>query len=415
MLAADGAKGETMRDTDLLQLALGLVPPWLVVASRFDPSARRLDIDVSFPKGAHFACPTCDAPDCPAYDTKEMTWRHLNFFEHEAYLHARVPRVTCETCGVKRVPVPWAREGSGFTLLFEALVMAMMTTMPVAAAARLVGEHDTRLWRVLHHYVEEARNRADHSAVSRVAFDETAARRGHNYVSLFVDLDGPRVLFVADGKDAATVKAFAEDLEEHGGAAKNIREVCIDMSPAFIKGTSANLPKANITFDKFHAVKLVNDAVDQVRRAEQKTRPELKKSRYVWLKNKDNLSASQRDTLKGLSSLNLKTARAYQIRLTFQDFYAEPSREAAEAFLKRWYFWATHSRLQPIAAAAKTIKRHWDGVLRWFDSRIANGLIEGINSLVQAAKAKARGYRSTRNLKAIIYMIAGELDLRLPT
>ena len=152
-----------------------------------------------------------------------------------------------------------------------------------------------------------------------------------------------------------------------------------------------------------------------MRRAEQKTRPELKKSRYVWLKNKDNLSASQRDTLKGLSSLNLKTARAYQIRLTFQDFYAEPSREAAEAFLKRWYFWATHSRLQPIVDAAKTIKRHWDGVLRWFDSRIANGLIEGINSLVQAAKAKARGYRSTRNLKAIIYMIAGKLDLRLPT
>lgn len=404
-----------MRDTELLQLALGLVPPWLVVASRFDPSARRLDIDVSFPKGSRFACPDCGAADCPAYDTKEMTWRHLNFFQHEAYLHARVPRVTCETCGVKRVAVPWAREGSGFTLLFEALVMAMMTVMPVAAAARLVREHDTRLWRVLHHYVEEARSRADHSAVTRVAFDETAARRGHDYVSLFVDLDGPRVLFVADGKDAATVEAFAHDLEEHGGAAENISEVCIDMSAAFIKGTAANLPKANITFDKFHAVKIVNDAVDQVRRAEQKTRPELKKSRYVWLKNKDNLTASQRDALGGLSGLNLKTARAYQIRLTFQDLYTQPSREAAEAFLKKWYFWATHSRLSPIAEAARTIKRHWDGVLHWFDSKIANGLIEGINSLVQAAKAKARGYRSTRNLKAVIYMIAGKLDLRLPT
>jgi len=404
-----------MRDTELLQLALGLLPPWLVVASRFDPSARRLDIDVSFPKGSRFACPDCGAADCPAYDTKEMTWRHLNFFQHEAYLHARVPRVTCETCGVKRVAVPWAREGSGFTLLFEALVMAMMTTMPVAAVARLVGEHDTRLWRVLHHYVEEARSRADHSAVTRVAADETAARRGHNYVSLFVDLDGPRVLFVADGKDAATVKAFAEDLKEHGGAAKDIREVCIDMSPAFIKGTAAHLPNASITFDKFHAVKIVNDAVDQVRRAEQKTRPELKKSRYVWLKNKDNLTAHQRDVLGGLSDLNLKTARAYQIRLTFQDFYTQPSRAAAEAFLKKWYFWATHSRLQPVAEAARTIKRHWDGVLRWFDSKIANGLIEGINSLVQAAKAKARGYRSTRNLKAIIYMIAGKLDLRIPT
>jgi transposase len=404
-----------MRDTDLLQLALGLVPPWLVTTSRFDAEARRLDIDISFPKGSRFVCPLCGTNECPAYDTSEMTWRHLNFFQHEAYLHARVPRVDCATCGVKRVAVPWAREASGFTLLFEALVMTMMTTMPVAAVGRLVGEHDTRLWRVLHHYVEEARSRLDHSQVTRVAFDETAARRGHDYVSLFADLDDRRVLFVADGRDAASVETFATDLAAHGGAATNITEVCIDMSPAFIKGTGEHLPNADITFDKFHAVKIINDAVDQVRRAEQKTRPELKKTRYLWLKNQANLTKSQQHALGGLSGSNLKTARAYQIRLTFQDLYAQPSREAAQAFFKSWYFWATHSRLQPVIAAARTMKRHKDGILRWFDTNVANGLLEGINSLVQAAKAKARGYRSTHNLKAIIYLIAGRLKLMLPT
>jgi transposase len=119
--------------------------------------------------------------------------------------------------------------------------------------------------------------------------------------------------------------------------------------------------------------------------------------------------------LGGLADLNLKTARAYQIRLTFQDVYAQPSREAAEAFLKKWYFWATHSRLKPVIEAARTMKRHWDGILRWFDSKIANGILEGLNSLVQAAKAKPRGYRSTHNLKAIIYLIAGRLELKLPT
>ena len=404
-----------MRDTDLLQAALGLKAPWSVLASRFDEAARRLDIDIGFARGARFACPSCGAASCPAYDSEEMTWRHLNFFQHQCHLNARVPRVRCDACGVRRVTVPWARAGSGFTLLFEALVMALVASMPVARVARTVGEHDTKLWRVVHHYVEQARAGADHGAVGRVAFDETAARRGHDYVSLFVDLDHARVLFVADGKDATTVAAFADDLRAHGGDPARVGEVCIDMSPAFIKGTAAHLPQAEVTFDKFHTVKIINEAVDLVRREEQKYRPELKWTRYVWLKNATNLSAGQRETLVSLTDSNLKTARAYQIRLTFQEFYQQGSCQQGEAFLKRWYFWATHSRLPPMVEAALTIRRHWNGILRWHDTHIANGILEGINSLVQAAKAKARGYRSSRNLKAIIYLVAGKLQISLPT
>ena len=403
-----------MRDIQLLQLGLGLTPPWTVNRCDFDPTAHRLDIDIDFAPGSRFACPSCGAADCPPHDTARMTWRHLNFFQHQAYLNARVPRVRCETCGVKQVGVPWARPDSGFTLLFEAMVMTMVAAMPVKAVARMVGEHDTRLWRIIHHYVDAARTNADAAGVTDVAVDETAARRGHDYITLFVDIDKAKVLFVAEGKDAETVAAFAEDLTAHGGDPEAIREVCIDMSPAFIKGVAEHLPQAGVTFDKFHAVKIVNDAVDEVRREEQKSRPELKKTRYVWLKNETSLSNGQREQRDRLANSNLKTARAYQLRLTFQELYQQPTREAAEAFLKKWYFWATHSRLPPMIEAAKTTKRHWDGILRWFDSKIANGLIEGINSLVQAAKAKARGYRSTRNLKAMIYLIAGKLDLRLP-
>ena len=154
--------------------------------------------------------------------------------------------------------------------------------------------------------------------------------------------------------------------------------------------------------------------VDQVRRGEQKHQNVLKGTRYIWLRNPENLSERQRATLDSLPTRHLKTARAYQIRLAFQDFYRQDNPKQATQYLKRWYFWATHCRLSPMIDAAYTIKRHWDGILRWFDSRIANGLIEGINSLVQAAKAKARGYRSIRNLKAMVYLLAGKLDLRLP-
>jgi transposase len=403
-----------MRDTNLLQLALGLTPPWTVTRSDFDPEAHRLDIQIDFAPGSRFPCPNCGAADCPAYDTEQMSWRHLNFFQHQAYLNARVPRVRCDKCGIKKIHVPWARPGSGFTLLFEALLMTMVSAMPVKTVARMVGEHDTRLWRVLHHYVDEARARMDTSRVNKIAIDETAARRGHDYITLFVDIDQAKVVFATEGKDAATVAAFAEDLAAHGGNAETISEVCIDMSPAFIKGTADSLPNAAITFDKFHAVKIINDAVEQVRRAEQKQQSLLRGTRYIWLRNPTTLSERQRATLDALPTRHLKTARAYQIRLAFQDLYHQPSAEAGAGFLKKWYFWATHSRLQPMIDAARTVKHHWDGILHWFDSKIANGLIEGINSLVQAAKAKARGYRSTRNLKAIVYLIAGKLDLALP-
>jgi len=405
-----------MKDTDLFQLAMGLTPPWRVMQCAFDKEQGRLDISIDFARGGTFPCPECGRAECKAYDTEERTWRHLNFFQYATYLHARVPRVQCETCGIKVVNVPWARPGSGFTLLFEALIMTLAAQMPVQALARIVKEYDTRLWRVLDHYVAAARAKADFSAVTQVGVDETASRRGHNYVSLFVNLERSQVLFATEGKDAATVGAFKEDLVAHGGAAAAIGEVCCDMSPAFISGAEEQFPQAHLTFDKFHVLKIINEAVDEVRRQEQASRPELTKTRYVWLKNPENLTVRQAATLERLSmkKLKLKTARAYHLRLVFQEFW-DQAKEAAEAFLRRWYSWAVRSRLSPMREAAATIKRHWSGILRWFESRVSNGVLEGINSLVQAAKARARGYRTARNFITMIYMIAGKLDFDLPT
>jgi len=397
-------------------MALGLAPPWKVSSSEFDPDQKRLDIRLDFPKGSTFECPECGKEGLKAYDTVQKTWRHLNFFQHEAYLTARVPRADCDDCGKHLVNVPWARKESGFTLLFEAMIMTLVKSTPVKTIASFVNEHDTRLWRILHHYVDDAREKADHSKVKNVGVDETSRRRGHRYVSLFVDLDTSKVLFATKGKDASTVKRFKKDLVDHGGKPDAVEEICCDMSPAFISGVENHFPNAHLTFDKFHVMKIINEAVDQVRREEVKDRPELKGSRYVWLKNQNNLKASQVEVLDQLSmkNLNLKTSRAYQIRLNFQELYQQPA-TLAEAFLKKWYFWATHSRLEPIIAAARTIKNHWDGILRWFTSKINNGILEGINSLIQAAKARARGYRSKRNLITMIYLIAGKLEFNLPT
>ena len=397
-------------------MALGLIPPWQVESCEFDPERKRIDIMINFRHGGTFVCPECGKEELKAYDTELKSWRHLNFFQHEAYLTGRVPRIKCSQCGIRVVDVPWSRSGSGFTLLFEAMIMTLAKAMPVKTIGSFVNEYDTRLWRIIHHYVDKGRSRADYSQVKKVGFDETSSKRGHNYVSLFVDLAGPRVLFATEGKDSSTVERFKQDLIEHSGCAENIGQMCCDMSPAFIKGVREQFPEAELNFDKFHIMKIINEAVDEVRRQEQKDRPELAKSRYIWLKNPDNLKQSQINTLEKLTvrKLNLKTSRAYHIRLNFQELFNQ-SPETAEAFLKKWYFWTTHSRLEPMKDAAYTIKRHWDGVLQWFKSQINNGILEGINSLIQAAKAKARGYRTTKNLIAMIYLIGGKLNFGLPT
>lgn len=406
-----------MNPESLFGTALGIVPPWTVEGVEFSKEAKRLDIKIGFHRGATFPCPVCGTA-APAHDTSEKTWRHLNFFQYEAYLTARVPRVKCPNadCGVKQVEVPWARSGSGFTLLFEALVMALVREMPVNAAAALLGEHDTRLWRVLDHYVQSARAQADHSQVKRIGIDETSARRGHDYISLFFDLDQRRLLFGTEGKNHETVQAFAVDLSAHKGKPEQVTAACIDMSKAFIKGIRETLPNAEITFDPFHLIQLMNEALGQVRAEEARIYPDLMRgSRYVFLKNPENLTEKQNETLFNLSHYRLKTARAYLIRLALQDVYFAATREEAQALLKSWYNWAIRSQIEQVKKVARTVKEHWDGILSWFDSRLSNGFLEAINGLIQAAKRRARGYRSAKNLINMAYLIAGKLDYRLPT
>jgi transposase len=281
----------------LFELALGLTPPWRVEKIDFDSEQHRLDLHLGFERGARFPCPECTAPDCPVHDSSDKQWRHLNFFQHEAYLHARVPRVRCDRHGVRQVAVPWAREGSGFTLLFEALAMLLMREMPVKAAARVVAEQDTRLWRVLLHYVEVAREREDLSAVSQVGVDETSHRRGHDYVSVFVDLDRAKVIFATPTREKKVMVEFKADLEAHGGEAERVLNFSADLWPPYRDGIKENFPNAALTIDRYHVIQLLNQALDEVRRREQRSQPGLKKTRYIWLKKRSELSARQQEDL----------------------------------------------------------------------------------------------------------------------
>jgi transposase len=283
--------------------------------------------------------------------------------------------------------------------------------MPLKAISRLTGEHDTRIWRVVGHWVDRSLAGLDLSSLAEVGLDETSSAKGHRYVTVFLDLDpaGRRVVYACPGKDAETVASFSEELKERGGDPSSIKRFCCDMSPAYAAGIRESFPQAEIIFDRFHLKQAVSRAVDETRRAEGKERKELRGTRYLWLKRPENLKERQRQKLDVLLSSGLKTARAYQLSLSFDAFF-EVEEELAEEYLYRWFWRATHSRLEPMRRVAHTIRNHWEGVLSWHRHKVSTGVLEAINGLIQAAKRRARGYRNIRYLITMIYLIAGKLD-----
>src|SRR5882724_4825790 len=205
-------EGGGMEPKDVFSLGLGLSAPWKLAGQRLDTEKRphELHLEVVADRGALFPCPDCQRA-CKAHDFESFTWRHLNFFQHHCLITARVPRVDCPDHGVKRVTVPWARAGSRFTLLFEQAALILAHEMPAAAAARFMGITDKRLWRVLQHYVARAVGELDLGSVRAVGLDETASKRGHNYVTVFIDMDraDKPVIFATPGKGKACVAIAA--------------------------------------------------------------------------------------------------------------------------------------------------------------------------------------------------------------
>jgi len=396
----------------LFEKALQLDHPWQISIVEFVEKDKLLNIYLDFPKGSEFKCPKCGST-VKAYDTEPKKWKHLNFFQYECYIHARVPRIKCNNDGITQVLLPWARERSDLTLLFEAFAMTLCREMPTNKVAQIIKVDDEKLWRMQYHYVEESRKLEDYSEVDSIGVDETSMRKGHDYITLVVDLKKKKTIYVTPGKDAETIKAFWKDFIEHKGIPENIGSASIDMSPAFIKGMQDHFPNAQIIFDKFHIMKIINKAVDGVRREEYKEQEILRDTKYIWLKNRNNLTKDQKERLTQIESmpdLNLKTIRAMHIRENFQEIYKEETKKEFETSLKKWFFWATHSKIEQMIEAAATIKNHWDGIISWFQNKINNGILEGLNSLIQAAKSKARGYKTFKNLMTMVYMLTGKLN-----
>ena len=391
---------------------LGVTKPIKVVDIAIDLSDKVVNIGLNIDKGAKFSCPICNQSDMSIHDRIKKTWRHMNLFQFTTYINFFIPRVKCPNCGVHMIDVPWARSNSGFTLLFEYFVMTLAQSMPIFDIAVMLGEYDTRIWRIVKHYVDELWKESDWSQAKIIGIDETSSKKGHNYISVFIDMEEHKVLYATEGKNEKTIERFTCEMINHKAIPDNITELAMDMSPAFIKGATNYLPKASITFDKFHVIKNLNEAIDTVRRIESKVNPLLKGSRYLWLKNTSNLTTQQLKELNTISKENTKTARAYRMKLTLLDMYNKiEDRTSATFALKKWLGWASRCRIDQIKSFGQMIRNHFDGVTRYWDTFLTSGLVEGVNSRIQEIKRRAKGYRNLSNFITMIYLVCGELPL----
>jgi len=410
----------------LFTSALGLVPPWHVEKVDLDTTLRRIDFEVRC-SAKRLSCPHCGAAEQPVHDRLRRSWRHLDFFQFEAWLHADVPRVACTGCGkTSQASVPWAREGSGFTALFEALALALCKELPVLQAARLLRCSDKQLWARIKHYVDAARALDDMSTVKMVGIDDTSLHKGQSYITVVHDLDDKRLLFATEGRDHQTVLDFAADLQAHGGSPEAVQHVCQDMSAAYAKGVGLALTNAAISYDRFHVVAMAVDAMDKVRKVEMRDDPQavaqalgtaerktIKGLMWGMRKNPEGWSIKQTNAMHWLQHSGLKSSRAWRLKMALREVYARAAQsndpQLAKAQLKAWLSWARRSRLEPFKKLAKTINERIEAVVRGMIDNRSNAYVEAMNGLLQQAKRAARGYRTASNFIAIAYLRMSKL------
>jgi len=405
-----------MDGNEILLLGIGIQQPWRLVDQRLetDKNPQELHLEVKADRGSKFPCPNCGR-ECSPHDFSKKSWRHLNFFQHHCYVHADVPRVKCSEHGVKQIEVPWARKGSKFTLLFEQAAMTLVREMPVSAAARIIGVTDKRLWRVVYHYVAKALAKFDLSSVKAIGLDETASKRGHNYVTIFIDMEKHKepVIFATPGKGKGTIKQFTGFLKSHRGESKQILEVVCDMSPAFLSGIAEQLPDAEVTVDWFHIVQIFTRAMDGVRKSESHVTPLPKYLRWALLKNcnPDQLTVNQLYALAELLDQGFDTAIAWRIKERLKWIRQAKTPQAARWRITRFINYARDmigdsKLLEPMSKALDTLTKHAERVVRRWTSTYTNARMEGLNSIFQAARARARGYSDPATFIAMIYMLA---------
>lgn len=405
-----------MQDRHLYAQILGIELPWSVDRVELELEKGAIHVYLKHTDEVSWLCPECGR-ECTLYDHQpERQWRHLDTCQYRTILHAEPPRGKCPEHGVKVIKLPWAEPSSRFTALFERLAIDWLRVASQKAVAEQLGLSWEEIHGIMERGVKRGLARREKLPLKYIGVDEKAFRKGHKYLTVVNDLERGCVLHVAEDRRQASLDSFWQTITN--AQRDGIAAVAMDMWESYIGSTRQHLPDADkkIVFDKFHIASHLGRAVDNVRRREnrellRKGNRSLVGSKYKWLRRSSNFTLDDWQDFSALRESKLKTARAWALKETAMTMFDYRYEGSARSFFRRWYAWASRSRLRPILDVARLLKKRLPNILTFLKHRITNATSESLNAKIQWVKYTARGFRNQRNFINAIYFHCGGLDL----
>lgn len=405
-----------MDDKTLFTKILGIKLPWFITRIEADTLKERVDIYIDHEPDIRVACPECGGFYAMHDHSPKRVYRHLNTCHLSTFIHVCLPRVKCPEHGVKQIVSEFGENNSEMTFALEKFVIELAQECSTSAIERLYGLSWDSGWNVVERAVARGFSRKEHKVPAHIGVDEKSFANGHKYETLVYDIDRGTVEFVFDERQQESLEAYYSQFSKQ--ELSGIKAIAMDMWDAFIAATKAFVPDAErkIVFDRFHVMRYVVDAVDKVRKEENDMLQKqgisiLKGTKYFWLYSKENIPAFRAEEFSELRNQDLKVSRAWSIKENIRNLWNYQSEGWMRRYFKKWYWWATHSRLKPMIKAAKTLKNHIDNIVTYASHKITNALAEGMNSRIEKVKRMACGFRNREHYKKAIYFHCGGLDL----
>lgn len=402
-----------MNVVNFYQKLLNPPVPWKVCKVELSDDGRRVDIWLEHDRYT-FLCSKCHC-ESPTYDhMPERIFQHLDTCESKTFLHARLPRVKCATHGVVQGVFPLAGPYLDVTYGLEAHCIAALKACDRSDAAELTGVSWERLGGIMNRAVARGLARRGDVPPKVMGLDEKQVFARHKYFTIITDIQNRSVFDVVDGRAEKVISPWFEARKD---VLITVKCTAMDMSAGYAKISKTYMPTAEKCFDHYHVIAIVNKAVDEVRREEQQLladgeRKDFFRSRFCFLYGQENLPENMKERFERAKAVSAKTGKAWAIKESLRELWqGERTPEECNDYFQNWFWWATHSRLQPIRKAAHTLKRHWDGILAAITLGISNALTEGINSKIETIKRGACGYRNKENFRIAILFHCGKLDM----